>query len=201
MVQYIDLWRLLRPIALSTALDTLCWRWTASATYSARSCYEALFFAHAKTPLAANMEVLGPAAHQAFPLAGYARPVLDDRPPSSSRPPPRAYMCPMRSGARDHATSSRVRSGMRFSPGCIAPRTSRMLTHPPGHGGLILATALLHRCVEDFHRSSSSPRGGSRNTASSMAIDPLFLASPRPSEKKRASRLRLSGLRNIIPKS
>ncbi|XP_073357956.1 uncharacterized protein [Aegilops tauschii subsp. strangulata] len=50
MVQYVDLWRLVRHTPLSSTPDVLSWRWTASATYSASSCYKALFFGACEDP-------------------------------------------------------------------------------------------------------------------------------------------------------
>ena len=50
MVQYIQLWRLVRHTTLSNEPDTLRWRWTSSATYTASSCYKALFFGACEDP-------------------------------------------------------------------------------------------------------------------------------------------------------
>jgi hypothetical protein len=41
--QYLKLWNKVQNIALSDAPDQLLWRWTASGTYSASSCYKATF--------------------------------------------------------------------------------------------------------------------------------------------------------------
>lgn len=43
MVQYVDLWRLLRHTTLSDTPDKLVWRWTDSGVYTAASCYSAMF--------------------------------------------------------------------------------------------------------------------------------------------------------------
>lgn len=50
MVEYVQLWRLLRPISLSSPLDHPSWRWTTDAKYSARSCYRALFVGSTTAP-------------------------------------------------------------------------------------------------------------------------------------------------------
>ena len=42
-LQYIELWRLLRPRLPSEASDRLIWRWTPSGMYTAMTCYSALF--------------------------------------------------------------------------------------------------------------------------------------------------------------
>nr|XP_040249685.1 uncharacterized protein LOC120967149 [Aegilops tauschii subsp. strangulata] len=43
VVQYIDLWRRLHGIQLSSTPDTISWKWSANGIYSANSCYKALF--------------------------------------------------------------------------------------------------------------------------------------------------------------
>lgn len=43
MLQYIDLWRTLRQVHLSEAMNQLTWRWTTSGVYTAKSCYDQLF--------------------------------------------------------------------------------------------------------------------------------------------------------------
>ncbi|KAE8778281.1 hypothetical protein D1007_48866 [Hordeum vulgare] len=50
MVQYVDLWCLVRHTPLSSMPDMLSWRWTASGTYSASSCYKALFLGACEDP-------------------------------------------------------------------------------------------------------------------------------------------------------
>uniref|UniRef100_A0A453IF61 Reverse transcriptase zinc-binding domain-containing protein n=2 Tax=Aegilops tauschii subsp. strangulata TaxID=200361 RepID=A0A453IF61_AEGTS len=41
--QYLQLWQVLQHTVLSAAPDQLIWKWTASSTYSAQSCYLATF--------------------------------------------------------------------------------------------------------------------------------------------------------------
>ncbi|XBI17070.1 hypothetical protein VPH35_059197 [Triticum aestivum] len=41
--QYLQLWQIMQRTELSTAPDKLIWRWTASGSYSAQSCYTATF--------------------------------------------------------------------------------------------------------------------------------------------------------------
>uniref|UniRef100_A0A453IFM1 Reverse transcriptase zinc-binding domain-containing protein n=1 Tax=Aegilops tauschii subsp. strangulata TaxID=200361 RepID=A0A453IFM1_AEGTS len=60
--QYLQLWQVLQHTVLSAAPDQLIWKWTASSTYSAQSCYLATF--HGSTTcctwkLEAYLEVLG----------------------------------------------------------------------------------------------------------------------------------------------
>lgn len=50
LVEYVHLWRLLRPITLSTDPDRLSWRWTTDGNYSAKSCYRALFAGSTAAP-------------------------------------------------------------------------------------------------------------------------------------------------------
>jgi hypothetical protein len=41
--EYLLLWRQLEPVELSNQADTLTWKWNDSGTYSAKSCYNAMF--------------------------------------------------------------------------------------------------------------------------------------------------------------
>ncbi|XP_020188032.3 uncharacterized protein [Aegilops tauschii subsp. strangulata] len=43
MLQYVDLWRRLQSVALTTEPDIIRWKWTEDGEYSAASCYDALF--------------------------------------------------------------------------------------------------------------------------------------------------------------
>nr|XP_020187047.1 uncharacterized protein LOC109772761 [Aegilops tauschii subsp. strangulata] len=49
-VQYIELWRRLLPLSTSGHPDILRWRWTANGTYSAKTCYDALFLGSITLP-------------------------------------------------------------------------------------------------------------------------------------------------------
>ena len=49
-LQYLELWRRVRDIPLSSAPDAIRWRWTASGIYSAKSCYDALFLGSTSAP-------------------------------------------------------------------------------------------------------------------------------------------------------
>lgn len=42
-VEYVDLWRRLRSVILSSEPDVIRWRWSDSGAYTAASCYRALF--------------------------------------------------------------------------------------------------------------------------------------------------------------
>lgn len=42
-IEYIHLWRRLLQVTLSSEPDSICWHWTSNGSYSALSCYRALF--------------------------------------------------------------------------------------------------------------------------------------------------------------
>lgn len=50
LLQYVELWRQVRLIHLTNSPDVICWRWTDSGQYSAKSCYEQMFAGSIRDP-------------------------------------------------------------------------------------------------------------------------------------------------------
>ena len=54
-IQYVDIWRRLSGISLQNSSDSIRWKWTESGTYSAKSCYLALFHGSIVSRLGASL--------------------------------------------------------------------------------------------------------------------------------------------------